>query len=419
MFDHLLRIADEIRAGLQERFTSGIKQAFIQGALLEVDSYWYRCAVLRASGYWGALPLLYLTDDIDPLRWAHFMATFEDITLDWSYRPPRWKDHCKSMGYLMEDAEEPEPIVIRVLLREHKEAERVRASRQTAGETKETEVGAELNQWELPRRYHGYPIVYEIRPSAVATSGLTKFIEYILPWPGRNTAAKAASVGRSDPNTSGTAGGRLINPRTGQTYVVSCAHVMGLHGTRVFSPGGGSGRYLGDVRFSSISPLNVANTVCDVELAPHAGRLDVAVAELRDGDSLSTESLDLVKSISALQRFQAVTFTGRVSGKVEARMNALSIWNELQTPQFGDGPAGWRCFGGIFELMSRRGDRSQIADRGDSGAWVVDEFGGVKGWVGVLIGKQGTRAYGSFAQHILNAVTADQAFPDGLVLPPH
>src|SRR5688572_31251537 len=98
MFDRLLRVADEIRVGLQERFTTGIKQGFIQGALLEVDSYWYRCAVLKESGYWGSLPLLYLTYDFDPLRWAHYRANFEDITIDWSYRPPRWKDHCLSMG---------------------------------------------------------------------------------------------------------------------------------------------------------------------------------------------------------------------------------------------------------------------------------------------------------------------------------
>jgi hypothetical protein len=135
--------------------------------------------------------------------------------------------------------------------------------------------------------------------------------------------------------------------------------------------------------------------------------------------ALLFHNLDSIKLISDLQRFQNVTFTGRISGKVEARMNALAIWQELKTPDFGDGPPGWRCFGGIFELMSPKGDKSQIADHGDSGAWVVDEFGGLKGWIGVLIGKQGTRAYGCFAQHILKALQGNPAFPDGLILPLH
>ena len=419
MFDHLQRIADDIGVGLREKLAPGIRQSFIQGALLEVDSYWYRCAILEASDYRAALPLLYFTDDFDPVRWAQFMASFVDLKLDWSYRPPQWQEHCDTMGYWLEAYESAEPVVIRVLLRDDAEAAKVNdEKKKSATNDDPVDSDAKFDRKELPREYEGYPIVYEIRPSLIATSAITRFFEQMLPWGGRPTPAKAVSVGRFDPNTVGTAGGKLIDPSSGKTYIVSCAHVLGLNQSQVFSPGAGTGRYVADVRFSSISPLNQANTLCAVDTFPDAGRLDLAVAELFDGESLSTESLDRVKSISDLQRFQNVTFTGRSTGKVDARLNALSIWNEMKTPAFGDGPAGWRCFGGIFELMGRKGDKSQIAASGDSGAWVVDQFGGLKSWIGMLIGKQGTRAYGCFAQHILQAIQGSPQFPEGLILPP-
>ncbi len=425
MFDHLLRIADEIRGGLQKTLVTGIQQSLIQGALLEVDSYWYRSAVLKQSGYWGAIPLLYLTDDFNPLRWAQFMSTFGNFDLDWLYRPPYWQEHCESIGYCSEELQSPAPIVIRVLLRYPKDAQRRNASRPPSFEPPyysseaRGETFAQVRELHLPRSYDRYPIVYELRPAAVATSAFTRLFEHILPWVGKTAQPPSVvSVGRRNPNTSGTAGGRLLDPRTGKSYVLSCAHVMGPNQTTVFSRDIG-GKHIGDVRFSSISPLNVSNTVCDVDNAPYAGRLDIAVAELLDSSYVPTPGLHGVKSISRLQKFQNVTFTGKISGRVEARMNALSIWNELETPDFGAGDPGWRCFGGIFELMSRKGDVSQIAEEGDSGAWITDEFGGQKSWVGVLIGKQGTRAYGCFAQHILNAIKQDQEFPDGLILPPH
>jgi hypothetical protein len=156
---------------------------------------------------------------------------------------------------------------------------------------------------------------------------------------------------------------------------------------------------------------------CSLHTAPNAGRLDIAIAEV-GADRVDRSFLpNRVRAISQVHRFQSVTIRGKESGTVAAQMNTATIWQDIYTQNFGDGPEGFRCFGDIFELASPQGDVAPIAVEGDSGAWVLDEVSGLRNWVGVLIGNQGTRAYGCFAEHILNAVRQDPAFPNGLALP--
>jgi hypothetical protein len=115
--------------------------------------------------------------------------------------------------------------------------------------------------------------------------------------------------------------------------------------------------------------------------------------------------------------FQPVSFVGKVSGKVNAQMNCVSLWQEILTEDFGDGPSGWRCFGELFELAGRSGDVRPIAAEGDSGAWVIDEVEGLRSWDGVVVANQGTRAYGCFAEYIMDAIRAQPEFGLALTLP--
>jgi hypothetical protein len=170
------------------------------------------------------------------------------------------------------------------------------------------------------------------------------------------------------------------------------------------------------VRFSAISQHKQLQQACNFHGAPHAGQLDVALAEIQADVSLAFSKPHHVRPITQIHSFQPVTYTGKVHGTVKAQVNAATIWQEILTPNFGDGPEGLRCFGDIFELAGRRGDLAPIASEGDSGAWVLDDAGGLSSWNGVLIGYQGVRAYACFAEHVLSAVQGMPEFPDGLVI---
>jgi hypothetical protein len=433
MMDELLRLADELHRGLQEELSEAIRRSIVQGALLEVDRYWYWSAVKQLASR-GQLPRPSIDDPrfhSDLPAWVLAQTTYEPIRLDWTYRPWDWKQHCKAMGHQGGDGEGPDPVIIRVLLRDPAEAWRL-----VYGES--LGVGpfaAGLDRFDLqrlPRSFRYHPIIYELRPSAVSTSMLTTTFDRFrtMIWgPKDRTWPADISIGRADPNTSGTAGGCLWDPRSGRYYVVSCAHVLGLDGTEVYSPGpfeGRDSRPVGRVRYSSIPPRKPFEMACAIDVVPDAGRLDVAVAELYAGAPRANGGPHRVRAIAQIHPFQPVIYGGIVSGTVEAQINALTIWQEFlfhpfEDRPFGasywDEPKGFRCFGRIFELAGRRGDLAPVAKEGDSGAWVVDEVHGLKSWDGILIGQQGMRAYGCFADRVVESLRGHPEFPDGLALP--
>jgi hypothetical protein len=414
MMDELLRIAAELRPGLRDFLAGPIAEGRIQGALLEVDSYWYFSA-MRETLPWSKGWLDWDRDYV--LAEIQTYSAFQSPLLDWKYRPWDWPEHCRAMGYLVGSLDAPSPVLIRVLLRDPTE----RFGPISKGGMPSFPIPPLDSN--LPRRFGQYAITYELRPSAIATSGIAAMLEKLHL---RSRDARQApdvrpgSIGRAAPNTAGTIGGFLRDPASGQNYLVSCAHVLGPYGTEVHSPGPYEGRHsthVGAVRFSSISPLKPAVEACSFHIAPDAGRLDIAIAEVGTDELERSFLPNRVRAISQIHRFQSVMFRGKESGSVAAQMNSATVWQEIYTQNFGDGPEGFRCFGDIFELASPQGDVAPIAVEGDSGAWVTDEVGALRNWVGVLIGNQGTRAYGCFAEHILNAVRQYPWFPNGLALP--
>jgi hypothetical protein len=52
-----------------------------------------------------------------------------------------------------------------------------------------------------------------------------------------------------------------------------------------------------------------------------------------------------------------------------------------------------------------------LAKPGDSGAWIVNTSGGITGWDGLLIGGDGTNAYCSYAENIMNTLDKNLIVP--------
>jgi hypothetical protein len=99
---------------------------------------------------------------------------------------------------------------------------------------------------------------------------------------------------------------------------------------------------------------------------------------------------------------------------VQAQLTAVTLWHEIDFKDFGDGPPGRRCFGTLFEMSDLGGDRKHLAQEGDSGAWVYDNLKDVRNWNGMLIATQGRRAYGCYADFIMQAL--NNAFSGGLTM---
>lgn len=399
MINRLLNVAAELRGPLLDRFSQPFGQYTVQGAHLQVDPYWYTWALRRAVFRYSPWPWFAEFRLVDVFRW---ISRYEHLELNWDERPDDWIQHCRMMGYTP-SKDGSDPVVVHMLLR----------GSGGALHPIDTQIA------DLPREHNGHPIVYEVRPPAIATSILSNLFELVHPREQRRTSdTHAVSVGRMSPRTSGTAGGVLFDPISGRRYAVSCAHVLGPEGTETFSPGpfdGENSRSVGYVRLSRVSPIKSERQACSFHTSPDAGRLDLGVAELT-ADISFPSSPQRVRSIEKLLQFEPVTLSGKVSGFVEAQMNAVTIWQEIYTHPFGDGLEGYRCFGDVFELASRDGDNGPIVKPGDSGAWILDDSNDLRGWVGILFGHQGSRAYGCFAQHVMSELSDCLEFPNGLIV---
>ncbi len=369
--------------------------ALIQGAVLEIDRYWYEWAVYVQLGndrFWPPV------EAQEVLAWSSLYGHVSS----WDFnkrRPPDWGDHCRVMGYL----EGSSPLVIRVILR--------------AG----PDTLAKLHVGNLPRSHRYHTILYEARPPLVAASSLSRFAAALLPSARRDP--QSLSVGRGEPRTSGTLGGFLHSPLTGAKYLVSCAHVFGPPEADVYTPGPHEHRGsspIGKVRFSEVPPVKRSDEDCNLFVAPNAGRLDVSVAEWTPGASEAASSIVPVPAASVLRTgakvspYQRVEFVGKESGRVEAQVNATTLWHEIEFADFGEGPAGTRLAPYLNSPTLTVIVKMWV--QGDSGSWIYDDHGGLRCWSGMLIAVQGRRAYCCYAQFIMEALAQHPLFTGGLAV---
>jgi hypothetical protein len=392
MMDALIRIGDEIQPRLREFLgKSGFSNA-IRGVSLDVDEYWEFAEFGEKLGYWYYYG--YSSDnEIGAARRLSFQAwsltTFLHARMD--MRPSWWKEHCRAMGY----PEGADPVIIRVVLKEREKLENA----------------------DLPRSFGLYPISYEFRPPNRALGAFDRLAQLL----GRDKdPSKALSIGRADPNTAGTLGGLLCGQDSRVKYLVTCAHVLGPPGTSVYQPGpfeGKKSELIGSVSHSRIPGPASTDDPCSEQTTPNAARLDLAVAELAvDPDSLRSlgriTTANAIRPVPAIRKNDRVTFTGKTRGRVDAKVGALTLWDQIE---FSDGV---RCFGHFFELKSPTLNyiREDLANPGDSGSWVVFRLDDLVVWYGMVISCDGGQAYACFADYILEECNTCGAFPGGVRL---
>lgn len=406
MIGELNRRAEALRVGLQELLQDSIVRDIVQGATMEVDPYWFvtiLCKRSRTRHENTQLPIdpweeWYRTYHCDRLMWQTYW--------DFSEKPLDWKDYCRAKSY----PEDAQPLLIRIILRKP-----IAPDNSSLGDSR---YGT------LPRAFEEYPLVYEVRPPVIASGWHQALSEFLGLRDHAIQKPLAYSVGRADPRTSGTAGGYLYCSATDTRYLVSCAHVLGSIGTSVYTPGPHENKGsspLGIVRFAEIPKLKRAGERCNLQAMPGAGRLDVAVAEVMQSTEATTDvaaasSTYEVQRCEEMSSYQRVQFVGKESGLVHAQVSAVTLWHEIDFMDFGEGVAGTRCFGTLFELSDRVGDKHELAQPGDSGAWIFDSGCEAHTWNGILIARQGKRAYGCYAEHIMTALNQHTEFPGGLTV---
>ncbi len=388
MIDLLLDRADKIRTDLQKLFFSDSGEIYrVQGASLEVDRYWLASFLLNKGERPSPL------DPVNHAWWSRYLSP----KWDFGYRPYDWASYCKSVGIYFPDSEPPSPIIIRVFL---------------------DSINIPGDAEYLPRSFENHSIVYEVSSPATAIN----FGRIMTFFSGdHDDHLPAISVGRRNPDTSGSLSGVISTGHPGNSIAIGCAHVFGVAGSTVYSPGPFEGRaseLVGVVSKHWIADLKKEQKPCDWENFPDAGRLDMAVAEVdaewgaRTGQNLRTASDVRLKN--QMEQDAVVYFRGKESGRVNARISGVSIWKEIQTPDFGTGFEGRRCFNGLIELMSVNGDGSYVARPGDSGAWIFDNDGSLQRWNGMIIASHGRRAVATIAEYMMNAVR--QQYPNASLL---
>jgi hypothetical protein len=394
MMGELIRIGEEIGADLREFLHGFAFSSSIRGVLLDVDDYWEFMQL--GHMYSEKFPFWYSRDEYHTLFSYIHEYPYGPSFVDMAFRPYQWDEHCRVMGY----PKSAQPIIIRVILKESSQIA-------TSG---------------LPRDFHDYPLVYEFRPTnrALTTIGLMERLRGAVGWRGQRETRKAHSIGRVEPNTAGTLGGVLGSADPRRNYLVTCAHVLGPPGTGVYQPGpfeGKNSQRVGTVEHWRIPNLGTTDDPCSEPATPDAARLDLAVAE----STVNVESLremgavtmaNLIRPIVAIRKHDPVTFTGKTRGLIEAKVGALTLWDQIEFPD------GVRCFGRIFEIKSptRQYIREDLAYPGDSGSWIVFQVGDLVAWYGMVISCDGGQAYGCFAEYILEECNASGVFAGGLKL---
>lgn len=403
MMHELIRIADEITGGVRE--TLSHMRDHIRGVLLDVDDHWEFLELMHAM---DSLPLHYpdnwLMDDFHAL--ATRKRLLYDVTPNLSFRPPRWHEHCRNMGY----PKDAKPFVIRVILKHDRRKKALDA----------------------PRSYMDYPIVYEVRRSNRALSfwsALGRLTE-LSQLRGESRLKKAPSIGRADPHTAGTLGGILAG-REANRYLVTCGHVLGPPETHVYAPGpyeGKAFRPIGPVRHWTMPNAGTTSDPCSEQVTPGAARLDLAIAEIADAGAISEmgyiSNPSSVMSIASMRKNQPISLIGKNDGHITAKLGALTLWDQIEFPDESGKRSTdkvMRCFGRIFEIKppGRQYVVEHLVKPGDSGSWITFEADeDSTAWCGMVMSGDGPQAYACFAEYILEETRVCGVFAGGLGIVP-
>ncbi len=352
----------------------------VRGVMIGVDDYWMEMYI---SSHFG--PFSRCSDR----KSFHLERMQYGWSVDETFRPEHWMDHCKKVGY----PPDAQPFYIRVIVRDPKQ----------------------LRSTNLPTQFAGYPLIYEYRPPCVALHGVQQFIGQTIQSVGDFFVPPSkVSIGRAKPDTAGTLGGVLRSPITGQMYVVSCAHVMGPVGTEVFSPGPyeghGNSRKIGEVKVSQLAEQSLAARMCNPSRMSQAKKLDVSVAELTEDMVISpfpVGPVNHIRNIADMVPNDDVVFYGKVSGLTKAQIKHVCIWYEVEI-EVGDNERVQHCFGDIFEIEQPRPRyvNSSLCRPGDSGAWILCQIGDIISWDGILFAGDGANGYCCFSEHVMDVSNA-------------
>lgn len=283
---------------------------------------------------------------------------FRELLAD--YRPPGWSDHVRRKGYLDIQI----PIVIKVFLRPETIA-------QTLAFTKS---------------FEGYPITYHYRGDCVAHATLNG----------------GDSVG-PNAQSEGTLGGFLQHNTTGESFLITCGHVVHSQNSLAYSPSIPSGGLsaIGQVDWAIMPPHKTAGSVCNNRGNPNATCLDLALVKLDPNAAVAAPSIALhMTPISVMTTGDPVVFEGLKSGRVYAEIKDYNLWREITI-------AGQKhCFGDLFTIVPRHRVylNTALAKKGDSGSWIMFDgpSSATRSWDGMLIAGDGAEAYCCFSENIMN-----------------
>jgi hypothetical protein len=241
---------------------------------------------------------------------------------------------------------------------------------------------------DAPRSVGPHPIFYEHRPEAVG---------YLLA-PGDFLGCAA----------EGTLGGFLWNTNDSTYQAMSCAHVLGPIG-RAYSPQPnifGSKTEIGRVTYCAMPTSPSTN--CNRKIQPNAPVVDLALVTIDGGMATSIQVPGVGKitsdtPIADMDQDDQVVFVGQKSGHTPAKVAEMNIWKELK---INGAPT---CFSDLFVIdhLIYPYIASNLAQPGDSGAWVTSVSGATASWDGMLIGGDGIRAYCCFAENIMSTLSTE------------
>lgn len=376
MYEQLFSLGQEIKTQLKEYFPH--KNHY--GVSLDVDEYWDLSQMLsvinryRDSEFYYRNRLYNYTDNpiyADEIRVLYYRLN-NYPKVDLSFRPIDWESYCRNQGY----PRNAMPVIIRV-------------------KPKETVLKERLSHVTIYGNI--YPVIYESvnKPTKLISNFFKPLTKYLLP----KLSLAPCIIVKTPRYTSGTIGGVLYGNRTGKTYLSSCAHVMHVIGNNVYCKNNNL-TSVGVVRFSSIPELSQYDDPCNIDTNPDLHSLDVALAEITVPLNRINYLEKLIKPnsifpIKDMRPNMKVSFVGKSSGRVDARLGALTIWDQIESV------SGKRCFGRIFQLRSieKQYLTSALAKPGDSGSWVTFFDGFLTQWCGVIIGSDGGgTAYACFAE---------------------
>jgi len=396
MMFELLKVGREIRNSLSE-FLDGFYglSSLIRGVALDFDDYW-DTSLIGDRYFWNGS---YYADPLQSLRKERqFHLTYNELdTKIMSYRPQKWDEHCKLMSYPTDG----NPIIIKVYINYH-----------------HYHAFSSLSEREIPRSFKNYPIVYEFRKpnKAMANFFNLNAISDLLNF---KLKRKAISIKAQNSIETGTLGGLLFDTSSRSPYIVTCAHVVGDVGSNArYRRLKWMNRYehLGSVNYRKIPDTIVSDEICNGRANPRACKVDVALIkcevplnELAENGIVT--KVNSIRSISSMSRNDIVSFNGKTSGRIEARLGAVTLWD---TVFFGNER---RCFGELFEIkpLERQYIVEELAKPGDSGSWVISELDTLVEWNGMIVSADGSQAYACYAENILETLSSEGKLPSPMV----